>query len=68
MDTARSNTLRSTAKEALKEFYSPTNNLPYREILDKHARKIAYLWPQGAKCIPAWLRLNVECHRVKEGK
>ncbi|HHL0958881.1 TPA: hypothetical protein ACQVH3_003628 [Serratia marcescens] len=68
MDSARDNLLRKTAKDALKEFYSPTNKHSYREVLDKYARKIAYLWPQGPSCIPAWLRLNVECQRVQEGK
>ncbi|HCK02877.1 MAG TPA: hypothetical protein DHV72_23035 [Serratia grimesii] len=59
------NLLRSTARELLNEFESPTNKLTFRQLLDKHAVKIAPYWPKRP---PAWLRLNCEVHRVREGK
>ncbi|RYM48755.1 hypothetical protein BSQ97_20945 [Serratia proteamaculans] len=59
------NLLRSTARELLKDFDSPTNKLTFRQLLDKHAVKIAPYWPKHP---PAWLRLNCEVHRVREGK
>ena len=41
MESARKNLLRSTARELLRDFDSPSNNLTLRQLLDKHAVKIA---------------------------
>jgi len=57
--------LRNTAREALTEYRSPTNKLSYREILDKHAAKIAPFWPAKP---PAWMRLSCACMRIDAGK
>ncbi|ASL90928.1 hypothetical protein BVG97_16305 [Serratia marcescens] len=59
------NLLRSTARELLRDFDSPSNNLTLRQLLDKHAVKIAPYWPKSP---PVWLRLCCEVHRVREGK
>lgn len=61
----KKNLLRSTARELLNEFDSPTNNSTLRQLLDKHAVKVAPYWP---KTPPIWLRLCCEVHRVREGK
>lgn len=55
------NLLRSTARELLNEFESPTNKLTYRQLLDKHALKVAHMLPRKP---PAWLQLNYVCHEV----
>ncbi len=65
MDTARDNLLRNAAIAALTEYRSPTNNLTYREILDKHAVNIAPYWPAKP---PAWMRLSCACMRIDAGK
>ncbi|MGP2977709.1 hypothetical protein ACTVLL_11240 [Serratia nevei] len=61
MDKARDENLRTTAQEALNEYRSPTNHLTYREVLDKHAAKIAPYWPAKP---PAWMRLSCACMRI----
>ena len=65
MNAAIENALHSIAKTVITEFKSPTNTLSYREILDKHAEKIAPMLPTKP---PAWLRLNYVCHQVYAGK
>jgi hypothetical protein len=65
MVSTRDNLLRSTAIEALAEYRSPTNNLTYRQILDKHAAKIAAYWPDKP---PAWMRLSCACMRIDADK
>lgn len=59
------NLLRSTARELLNEFESPTNKFTYRQLLDKHAVKIVPYWPKRPT---VWLLLNSEVQRVREGK
>lgn len=61
MDILTNNVIRSTAKDAIKEYRQPGNNLTYRQILDKHALKIAPMLPTKP---PAWLQLNYVCHEV----
>ncbi|KAB1578713.1 hypothetical protein [Serratia marcescens] len=65
MDKARDENLLTTAQEALNEYRSLTNNLTYREILDKHAAKIAPDWPAKP---PAWMRLSSACMRIDSTK
>ncbi|MBP0998422.1 hypothetical protein J8629_15325 [Serratia fonticola] len=61
MDILTNNVIRSTAKEAIKEYRQPSNTLTYRQILDKHALKVAHMLPRKP---PAWLQLNYVCHEV----
>ena len=39
MDSAKKNLLRSTSRELLRDFDSPSNDLTLRQLLDKHAVK-----------------------------
>ncbi|OCJ30622.1 hypothetical protein [Serratia sp. 14-2641] len=61
MDILTNNVIRSTAKDAIKEYRQTGNTLTYRQILDKHALKIAHMLPRKP---PAWLQLNYVCHEV----
>ncbi|WP_447886753.1 hypothetical protein [Serratia fonticola] len=61
MDILTNNVIRSIAKEAIKEYRQPGNALTYRQILDKHALKVAHMLPRKP---PAWLQLNYACHEV----
>ncbi|WP_260513616.1 hypothetical protein [Serratia fonticola] len=55
MDILTNNVIRSTAKDAIKEYSNPSNTLTYRQILDKHAQKVAHMLP---KKFPAWMWVN----------
>ena len=61
MDILTNNVIRSTAKDAIKEYRQTGNTLTYRQVLDKHALKIAHMLPRKP---PAWLQLNYVCHEV----
>jgi hypothetical protein len=61
MDILTNNVICSIAKDAIKEYRQPSNILTYRQILDKHALKVAHMLP---KMPPAWLQLNYVCHEV----
>jgi len=61
MDTAIENALASIAKTVITEYQSHSNVFTYRELLDKHAKKIAPMLPDKP---PAWLQLNYVCHCV----
>ncbi len=61
MDAQIDNALHSLAKAVITEYKSPNNTLTYRELLDKHAKKIAAALPAKP---PAWLQLNYVCHQV----
>lgn len=53
--------LYQAARTVISEYKSPTNTLAYRQILDKHAKKVAPMLPTKP---PAWLQLNYVCHKV----
>ncbi|UIA85232.1 hypothetical protein LU604_10625 [Erwinia tracheiphila] len=57
------NAIKSTARTALAEYTNPTNTLTYRQILDKHARRIEALIPAHHRG-RAWLWLNCVCQRL----
>jgi hypothetical protein len=61
MDILTNNVIRSIAKDAINEYRQPNNPLTYRQILDKHALKVAHMLPNKP---PAWLQLNYVCHEV----
>lgn len=60
------NAINSTARAALNEYFSKTNTLTYRQILNKHATKIAPLIPAKHRG-RAWMLLNVVCQRIGKG-
>ncbi len=57
------NAIRNTAKAALSEYTNKSNTLSYREILDKHAKRIELLIPAKHRG-RAWLWLNCVCQRL----
>lgn len=46
MDSAKKNLLRSTSRELLRDFDSPSNDLTLRQLLDKHAVKCGLMITQ----------------------
>lgn len=60
------NAINSTARAALKEFKHQSNTLTYRQILDKHAKRIETLIPAKHRG-RAWLWLNCVCQRLGRG-
>lgn len=57
------NAINSTARAALNEYFSKSNTLTYRQILDKHSTKIATLIP-AKHSGRAWLWLNCVCQSM----
>lgn len=65
MRTEIENVLLSIGKDVIAEYSSKTNTLTYRELLDKHAARIAILLPPKPE---PWLWLNVYTQRVAAKK
>lgn len=63
MTPEASNATTCTARAAITEYFSKTNTLTYRDILDKHAKKIELLILIKHRCW-AWMWLNVVCQRL----
>ncbi len=55
------NAIRSVGKEVIAEYTSKSNTLTYRQLLDKHAARIAPLLPTKSE---PWLWLNIYTQRV----
>lgn len=63
MDPEAEIEINSTARAVLTEFKSKSNTLTYRQLLDKHARRIETLIPAKHRC-RAWMWLNCVCQRI----
>ncbi|OON35560.1 hypothetical protein BTJ39_22510 [Izhakiella australiensis] len=61
------NAINSVARAVISELTSKSNQLTYRQILDKHATKIAPLIPAKHRG-RAWLWLNCVCQNLASGK
>jgi hypothetical protein len=66
MSPESQNAINRTARAAVKEYTNKSNTLTYRQILDKHAKRIETLIPAQHRG-RAWLWLNCVCQRLGRG-